>query len=61
MSNVKPYFLDLISYRSVSNKIQDAFYVEHQSPQVLVIKNGRCVYNASHIDINYKELKEWAA
>jgi bacillithiol system protein YtxJ len=59
MNNIKPYYLDLISYRPVSNKIQDTFHVEHQSPQVLIIKNGRCVYDASHIDINYKEIKEW--
>ncbi len=60
MANVQPYYLDLISYRAISNKIQEAFYVQHESPQVLVIKNGRCVYNASHIEINYPEIKEWA-
>ena len=59
MAGVKSYYLDLISYRPVSNKIQDTFHIEHQSPQVLIIKNGRCVYDASHIDINYKDLKEW--
>jgi bacillithiol system protein YtxJ len=59
MANVKPYYLDLISYRPVSTKIQDTFYVEHQSPQILIIKNGHCIYDASHIDINYKDLKEW--
>jgi len=59
MPNVQSYYLDLLSYRPVSKKIQDIFYVEHQSPQILVIKNGRCIYNASHIDINYNEIKEW--
>src|SRR5262245_29330747 len=58
MGNTKPYYLDLINYRTISNKIQDTFYVQHESPQVLVIKNGRCVYNASHIEINYKDIKE---
>lgn len=60
MSNVTPYYLDLISYRPISNKIQEDFYVQHESPQVLVIKNGRCIYNASHIEINYDEIKEWS-
>ena len=58
--DLKPYYLDLIAYRPVSNKIQDDFYVQHESPQALVIKNGHCVYNASHIDISYKEILELA-
>ena len=58
MNHTTPYYLDLISYRSISNKIQDTFYVQHESPQVLIIKNGRCVYNASHFEINYRDLKE---
>ncbi len=55
-SALKPYYLDLISYRPASLKVQDTFFVEHESPQVLIIKNGRCIYNASHMDINYKEI-----
>ncbi len=59
MGNVTPYYLDLIAYHPVSNKIQEMFYVEHESPQVLIIRNGRCIYHASHIDINYKDIREW--
>jgi bacillithiol system protein YtxJ len=51
-----PYYLDLIQFRTISGAIESTFGVEHQSPQVLLIKNGRCVYHASHYDIRYAEL-----
>lgn len=50
------HFLDLITYRSLSNKIADDFGVSHQSPQVLLIKNGECVYDESHDNISMEEL-----
>lgn len=49
--SIKPYFLDLLMHRAVSNEIADRFGVQHQSPQVIVIKNGKAIYNASHQDI----------
>jgi bacillithiol system protein YtxJ len=48
----KPYFLDLIEHRDVSNEIAARFGVTHQSPQVLVIKNGKSVYDESHDSID---------
>ncbi|MEK6780806.1 MAG: bacillithiol system redox-active protein YtxJ [Bacteroidota bacterium] len=57
MKDVKPYFLDLLSYRSISNKIAGQFFVEHESPQVLLIQHGQSVYNCSHLDIDYKGLR----
>ena len=48
----KLYYLDLLSYREVSNEIAKRFDVEHQSPQVIVIKNGKAVYDASHNSIS---------
>jgi bacillithiol system protein YtxJ len=50
------YYLDLIRYRDISNKIADIFKVHHESPQVLVIRNGRSVYDESHMGINLKEI-----
>jgi len=50
--SAKPYFLDLIAHRDVSNEIASRFKVTHQSPQVIVIKNGQDVYNTSHDDIS---------
>ena len=45
------YYLDLLNYRSVSNEIANSFQVIHQSPQLLVIKNGVSCYHASHNDV----------
>jgi bacillithiol system protein YtxJ len=45
---VSPYFLDLIAFRNISDKISIDFNVRHESPQVLLIKNGVCVYHESH-------------
>jgi bacillithiol system protein YtxJ len=51
-ANAEVYLLDLIAYRSVSNLIADKLSVVHQSPQALLLKDGKCIYNASHADIN---------
>lgn len=55
------HFLDLITYRSLSNKIARELDVAHQSPQVLLIKNGICVYDESHDNISMEELAARAA
>lgn len=57
-SNMDFYFLDLIRHINISNKISERFFVEHESPQVLVIKNGECVYDESHISINMQDIIE---
>lgn len=57
LGGMKSYFLDLISYREVSNAIQEVFGVYHESPQVILIKDGKAVYNASHMAISAEALK----
>ncbi|MBK5280052.1 MAG: bacillithiol system redox-active protein YtxJ [Bacteroidia bacterium] len=57
MKKVKPYFLDLLSYRTISNEIVNQFFVEHESPQILIIRNGKSVYDRSHFDIDYKSVR----
>lgn len=57
---VEFYYLDLIRFRSVSNKIAEEFNVYHESPQVLVIKNGECIYDESHSGIDMAEIIEQA-
>jgi bacillithiol system protein YtxJ len=52
------YFLDLIANREISNKIAEIFKIHHQSPQLLLIKNGECVYETSHGEISAEELAE---
>jgi bacillithiol system protein YtxJ len=54
--NSEFYFLDLIKDRAVSNAVAEKFGVIHQSPQLIVIKNGRTVHHASHYSINLKEV-----
>jgi bacillithiol system protein YtxJ len=55
---VTAYFLDLIAYRDVSNEIVNRFGVQHQSPQLILIKGGKAVYSATHSDIDAVELKK---
>ncbi|MDH5476012.1 MAG: bacillithiol system redox-active protein YtxJ [Cyclobacteriaceae bacterium] len=57
MKNINPVFLDILSYRGVSNKIESTLKIRHESPQVLVIENGKCIYDCSHMSINFNEIK----
>ncbi|MBF4515414.1 bacillithiol system redox-active protein YtxJ [Flavobacterium sp. ANB] len=54
---VDAYFLDLIAHRDISNEIASRFNVYHESPQLILIKNGKAVYDVSHSDIDAKALK----
>lgn len=54
------YYLDLINFRSLSNKVAAIFKVYHESPQVLVIKNGECIYDESHMGISMKAISAQA-
>ena len=51
------YYLDIINYIDISNAVAHKFQVLHESPQVLVIKNGGVVANQSHGNINHLNLK----
>lgn len=57
-SELQPYYLDLIRYRSLSNDIANRFSVYHESPQILLIQNGVSYHDASHFDISIDEIKE---
>tara|TARA_B100001093_G_scaffold426297_1_gene420214 strand:+ start:2403 stop:2723 length:321 start_codon:yes stop_codon:yes gene_type:complete len=50
-------YLDILSYRSISDKLAQIFSVVHQSPQILFIKQGICYYHESHNGINIKYIK----
>jgi bacillithiol system protein YtxJ len=56
---IKLYFLDLLAYRDISNKIASRFNVPHQSPQLLVIVDGKVVFDASHSSIQSEKLNEF--
>jgi len=61
LEGVLPYYLDLKTYRSLSQAVSERFNVHHESPQILMLKNGECIYDASHFDISVDELKETLA
>ncbi|KIC90230.1 bacillithiol system redox-active protein YtxJ [Flavihumibacter sp. ZG627] len=50
------YYLDLIRYRPLSDQIAKDFDVWHESPQILIIENGACIYDESHTGINMAEI-----
>jgi bacillithiol system protein YtxJ len=56
--NADFYYLDLVNYRNISNKIAELFGIHHESPQVLIIKMGVCVYDESHMAINMQDISE---
>ncbi|MFT7899004.1 bacillithiol system redox-active protein YtxJ [Tenacibaculum ascidiaceicola] len=58
LKDFKVYYLDLLSYRDISNEIGYTFQVLHQSPQLLVVKNGEVISHASHYDIARIDLKK---
>ena len=55
---IRPYYLDLLKFREISNEIAAFFNIEHQSPQVLLIENGECTYTSTHNEIDYEKIKE---
>lgn len=57
-TNVDFYYLDLLKLRNISGAIADKFSVQHKSPQVLILKNGKCVYNESHYAISMDDIIE---
>jgi bacillithiol system protein YtxJ len=58
IDHIKPYYLDLLRYRPVSNEIAEVFQVQHQSPQLLLIQDGMCTYDASHLSISIDSVKK---
>ncbi len=58
LDNVEAHFLDLLSYRSISSYIADSLEVHHESPQLILLKDGEVIYDSSHLDISVDEIKE---
>ena len=53
------YLLDLLNHRDLSNEIASKYNVVHQSPQIVVIRNGKAVFNESHDSISAEDLKQF--
>lgn len=58
-TQMKLYYLDLLNYRNISDEVGYKFQVVHQSPQLIVIKNGVAVAHASHHSIRAEELTKF--
>lgn len=57
LADTKLYYLDLLRFRPISAEIAQKFGVRHESPQLLLIKDGECQYNASHMGIRLSDVK----
>lgn len=57
---IKAYYLDLLSYRQLSDQVAEIFRVYHQSPQVILVKDGKVVYDDSHMSISFSALTQAA-
>jgi bacillithiol system protein YtxJ len=55
-NRIRPFLLDIIQHCDISNAVASTFNVEHESPQVLIIRDGKCVYDASHMGINHADI-----
>ncbi|MEY4875999.1 MAG: hypothetical protein RL708_1148 [Bacteroidota bacterium] len=54
---ISPFYLDLLEHKNISNEIANRFKVEHQSPQMLLIKDGKCVFTSTHNDIDIRDVE----
>ncbi|NQZ74952.1 MAG: bacillithiol system redox-active protein YtxJ [Ekhidna sp.] len=60
-ASFQPYMLDLIAHRDVSNEVANKYAVIHESPQAIIIHNGKAVFDSSHMGIDFSELNEQAS
>jgi len=59
MNNIKVYYLDLLNFRAISDEVGYSFQVQHQSPQLLIIRNQVAVLNVSHYDITTVNIQKY--
>jgi len=52
------HYLDLLTFRPVSNYVAETSGVYHQSPQVLLFKAGKVVMDDSHHAIKVESIKK---
>lgn len=58
---VRPFYLDILKYQAIAIAVADEFQVHHQSPQVLLIQNEVCIFDADNMEISVEELTECLA
>ncbi len=59
MNNIKIYYLDLLNFRAISDEVGYSFQAQHQSPQLLIIRNEVAVLNVSHYDITTVNIQKY--
>ena len=59
--NVDFYYLDLLKFRNIAIAVAEKFDVQHESPQVIILKNGVCIYDESHYAISMVDIAEQVA
>jgi len=52
------HYLDIINYRPVSNYIEALFGILHESPQIILLQQGKVQYHESHYRIKGDKLEE---
>ena len=57
MAETKVYVLDLLRHHELSRELAAQFNVEHESPQILLIRNGASILDLSHFQIEYDQIK----
>ena len=60
LSTEANYYLDLIAFRQISNEVAHRYQVVHESPQALIIRNGKAVHVTTHFEINWDDLNRSA-
>ncbi|MBE9462456.1 bacillithiol system redox-active protein YtxJ [Dyadobacter subterraneus] len=50
------YMVDVIQNRDISRLIAEKFNIRHESPQVLIVKDGKCIFDTSHESIVLKNI-----
>jgi len=55
--NVKAYLVDVRAERPLSQQIAARTGVRHESPQVIILRRGASIWNASHYDITVSNIR----
>ncbi len=55
------HYLDLIAFRPLSNQVANLLHVQHESPQIILLKDGKCIYDESHNGILMDDILEQVA
>lgn len=56
LHNIACFYLDLLAHRNISQYLAEKFQVQHESPQIILVKNGSCILDASHNEISVSEI-----